>query len=997
MSEPIFKSYGEFRGNGIFDWLFPPKEFDENQTEAARQIVTQVLRHCDYDGSQKFPPIKTIVDFGCGDGSLLSKIRIALKEAINERNKKKTPNKEDEKWPVRFIGVDQCKGMIKYANKLADNLAEELEEKELQFVLVESGEFLYAKTKILEGLDWSSTALLCLGHTWFHILDQEQLLNQINENRPALLLVDVSQSWDQVVDKLLSKDYSLPEGSVYDLTVNLNGEPDPLKLLPIFRDEETRVKSEKIGGKTKHVVYSLRTQLIEITDETRQVVRGIYSYDAGEKSGRWVFATRQVAKLTEQLRPPNGVKRTHDRGTLSLTEAGEILRLTAEAGEITGKGEGKGKCNYLVLREFEHDSGWGKMNCIAFGALSSMAHSLNEAYFEAVRDLVDYIFVSDSNLLEKNQRPAIEGLRKIIEIFGTGLVEVIMPFDPLRDFARMVPLTSSQVNSPVRKTLSTTDLILEQPNRQQNRFPTGYGLYHTMLDLVSSPVAFTLSHVPGYEKALVDLAFEVLERQFLKASKMAADSAKPESVPVNTGNTGNNVSERTVSSYFMIPFYYGSLPLFTLALEEPNDFPANATNGQVYFSLAQNLDRQLHVIVGEDLIRGRVITPFIKATLEAHLKKAGTRTPLYPTTSENVEIQTEMKDAIIKVKKEINIPDEINKAMNKGWKSWVTALPSHRLISLDGTAFQNDRLKVLATDEYDRFGRDAVSQISAWFQVYEYFCADHNAHDKFLCNVHRGKLIGLIKAACCSDDGGLLTSSYFKEVATEFSGKNKTILIFADRLVTDMLQECIEPVVDGRCQNNPNKDKSFQIAKRLFCRGLENRGLFRFSFSRLYAFVMAYSGALLVRTPAGFSDQFEINTVSWESFINDWYALYDWETNKKKAGRKLKLGKYHATNVKDNGADDPIAEIAFCMAFLNVPDPECTIKIDPVTYDVAGSMSIIAHTNKPIDSRTGSDLLHFRKILEKRGNPVTKDKKDWKITVNAALKETGFEVTWKMT
>lgn len=1001
MSTPIFKSYGEFRDSDIFKKLFNIEDVDkdhfiENQNKAARAIVDQILRYC--DGSQAFPQITTIVDFGCGGGSLIGAIKKYLHEVKKKRRKEAIGNeiknitykevkerlkKELRKEKINFIGVDLCSGMINKAKK---------DHRGISFSCFGKGDILL-ESDALKDVDWPSTALLCLGHTWFHILEQDVFLEQIGKKRPPLLLVDVFQTWDEVLHNLYKrhKDYVanneayLEKYKIVAKEEQITLSEKTLNLLPVFVDEEARVLPKFVaenGSLHKSVtgeltVYSLRTQFI---NNGAEVVRGIYAQPGKGGPGRWLFATHQIAMYTESLRPT-------DSSLIKCTEsATDKLHAISKEGKITGV------IDYLVLREFEHVSGWGNMRCIAFGALSKTAHDLNEAYFKAVSGLVDYLFVSDAKLLPKDQKMAIDGLRKMIAIFGAGEVAVIMPFDPLHNFARMVPLTSAQAQCSVCKALSETDLILEHPNLHQKRFPTAYGLYHTMLALVSSPIVFNLSLVPGYEKTLVDAEYEKMEFPFFKASIRELKAV--ESTPNSNCDSENNDTKGS-ASYFIVPFYFGSLPLFALILEEPDLFPANATNGQVYISLAQNLDRQLHVVVGEDSIRSRVIAPLI--------------TTFWQNIHQEMDKSKgdKSKVAIDEIKKNNNIPDQINKAKNKGWKSWVIALPSHKLTSLDSTILQNNCLERIVEEESNRFGKDAISQLSAWLQIAEYFEGDD--HYNLKCNNHRKKMGSLINKTI--QDKSPLSSPYFAKLNGPDLNKNRYILIFTGQLLGELLKECetYHDAFAAGCLKYTDKNRTFQIVKRLFCMEEENRGnQFRFSFSRLYAVVVASSGCLLTRYYDESADKYkltdDIDVSLWEAFKINWGELFDWEFIEPNPSRHLALGR-HTVACMDGV--DVIAEIATCIEFLNSTN-KLEVSKPTVTYDAknksgnkSGTMVIVVKMETSLKtSQKGQDYLKFKTIINRHLSALSSndinEKTEWKMTISAELVKDGFNVDWSL-
>lgn len=787
MTSTIFNNYGDFFKSKIFEYLFIEKSrFEKNQKRAAQEIVDQVFRHCfETKGCRDFPGINTIIDLGCGDGQLLASIKNELK-----------PLEES----ITYYGFDTCQEMINSAKTTYNSVSE------LNFFSIDNISAVFDHAAFIN--NWSKTALVCLGHTWFHILDQEELLCKIGEKRPALILIDVFQTWDDVVADLKDKNYV---------------------------DEETRALKFKVKASDKNLcettsdncIYSLRTEKMNYTKgELQKVHRGIHVTPPGSEPAYWLFRTTQVLKSTEDLRPTHHTLNSYD----ASAEASEKIKAIKDLGDITGTN------NYLFLREFEHVSGWGNMRCLVFGALSPVGKILNDEYFSVVSDLVR------SKISIKNSADTaseVKNLKSLLKIFGDGEIAVIMPFDPLRTFLRMVPL--DQEKQEIYDPITEIDLIVEEPNKYQQRFPTAYSLYHSMLHLVSSPIGFPLNRVPGYKKALVDELYEKLESEFL-ANKT---SKKPKAPPPTTAQGDQNEPQSTEpttkpsckddedKSYFLIPFYFGCLPVFSLILQEPQHLPVGSTQAQVFYAFAQNLDRQLHVVFNEEEIHSSLIAPFLQ----------------------KVWIELCKKQSI-----ESTIPTEINKneikrlfeiALEKPWKSWTQALPSHNIKTLDSVSQQDKQLRTKFNFELTRVAGDAFTNISYWFQTQDFFGVDK--HDKFVCHLHGPCLKNLI-ILLNDENSDLYTSSYFSSV--EKNPKNESIFRFTTKLIK-LINDCTSDT-ENKCNNykkeckeashNPCdhytniKSPVFLATKRLFCRDLANtNNTFRFTFLRIAAAVLAFA------------------------------------------------------------------------------------------------------------------------------------------------------------
>jgi SAM-dependent methyltransferase len=948
---PKFTSYGEFRKSELFHRLFPVDEFESGQATAAKRVVARILGNC--DGRHAFPRIETIVDLGCGDGSLLRAIEELLRglppdNDSQEGDSQEDDSKEDEhssrdkRWPppqgFALLGIDTCGEMIARAGAAVPPAGSRV-----RFFHDERGDGL--ELRILRDLQdakelhWDTTAVLCQGHTWFHILEQDRLLAQIRDKRPAVLLVDIFRTWDRVIERLTGPDKAAAGKAARRAAVDQLVLGDQTLRLGEFKDEEVRLVDD--------AAYSLRTQLIvEPRSSPPQVVRGIYERSADSASvGHWLFATRQVAISSQSLRTSEAGEGSRFPVAVKGEDPVAVASRTLEYAKSPEAGSVTGGCDYVVLREFGHESGWGDMHCIAFAALSPEARDLNEAYFKAVANLVNHVF------LDAKGEKHYGSLRKLTEMFSKGEVAVIMPFDPLRVFARMVPLKAAQmasgdgVSGDVAKLLSTCDLILEHPNYWQRRYATAYSLYHTLLDMVSSPVGFLLRQVPEYEQAPVDVAFDALETALLKATAPG---------------------QKLGRGFFIVPFYFGSLPLFVLILEEPQQLPLSATNAQVYSSLAQNLDRQMHVVIRAEEIRSRVIAPVVADIVAAR--------PALTVIDKDGQSRLE---------------GAVKAAMEaRAWKSWITALPSHPLKSLDATKSRNLKLWRMLSDECDRVYRDAPYQISQWFEDGDFFrkqedrLATGDGHVGVVPKVHAARLDRMYrdcglqnKPPTARDLEGL---PYFRQV-NRFAPQ--WLKFTAERLAS----------LDAGCRAGRTASEQcrqdFDMLKRVFCRSKGNTGSwFRFSFSRLWVVAAVEAGSLAPDVlDAGFA------------------YLRDFEDANGAHG----LGVFRARS-EVAGAADPVTEIGHCARFLGgVGVRELRMeKLDARTVARGGKKLVVATMTlafeiaNPIQER-GADYLDFHKRVSPGAPPLSSAATGWPFRITAEREisprdEETFVVEWKV-
>lgn len=153
---------------------------EKNQDVAANDVVSRILKNC--TGAYHFPKVSTLVDLGCGDGILLSRI-VKLNEACN--GKKFTAYGIDFVDPNVVSGHKEPKSNFTYIKaNLNDKPFNEIPE--------------------LSGVSWDETAILCLCHTWFYFTE-DYVRRAIENVRPAMILIGVYHTWDVAIGKLNSE------------------------------------------------------------------------------------------------------------------------------------------------------------------------------------------------------------------------------------------------------------------------------------------------------------------------------------------------------------------------------------------------------------------------------------------------------------------------------------------------------------------------------------------------------------------------------------------------------------------------------------------------------------------------------------------------------------------------------------------------------------------------------------------------------------------------
>src|ERR1035441_2331940 len=231
MSMKVPGDYGILYDSDLFRKLFP--DFKALQKEAAAHIWDRILGRCGKDLAM--PEIDTIIDLGCGEGTLTQLIAARAGDS-----------------GVSTIGIDcSAKAIKKARSRLAKTHAQRLR------FLHHGGEeaALFEWIRDTLGINWARTALLCLSHTWFH-LDQESLISGIRRYRPVLLVIDIFHTWDNTLGKLTG-----------DKTVLELGKP--------LADSTCWLKT------------------VTNNDDPKTILRGIWRIPSGGGKGAWVFPSLQ--------------------------------------------------------------------------------------------------------------------------------------------------------------------------------------------------------------------------------------------------------------------------------------------------------------------------------------------------------------------------------------------------------------------------------------------------------------------------------------------------------------------------------------------------------------------------------------------------------------------------------------------------------------------------------------------------------------------------------
>lgn len=774
------QDYGRFIASPLFQRLFP--HYSENHEKAAEELVSRVFSQC--YGKSDYPKIETLVDIGCGDGCFLLKIKDQIRK-YNDKIKEET-----FRIPIRrYIGLDVSSEAIRQANKNKRKARNVKFERETNC----APNFIeLSKTSGFE-FERGSTALLVLSHTWFHFVNQKTLLQNINEFRPALIIIDIFHSWDATLHWLKNH---------------------PFKHEPISSNRS---------------IFLLRTQSHGLS----RVWRGVYQIKrTGKKySRKWRFKSDQVRVTTDQLFG------TEDE----LSE----IDTARSAGQLTGGPyvSLKTGCDYVRCQETLYLTGWGFMRNHVLLAVHPVARVINKAFLSVVESII------------KEQRVGWEA-RNLLAFFHRqdgqhppclhGEIALLQPFDPNRAFARFVSLVSTSHEGDASK----HDVIVESPERSQKNYPTAYGLYNTMLSPVSSMQASPLRWAPNYVHSDVDDRFDDLEtNQLLHLPKQTASFAEHHKsaqksgpaffiVPIYLGSLPLFSIILESPSYF--PVAASDAGIYQSTLRNVHD-QVKLTFTEEYIRnkiispfIAKALD-ELHLYYNPSCgTKGVSASSTLDSTthvIEDYLNQI--RGMLDGSRNYNGIFQAD--------------PAKLGGVLGKPWKSWLLTIPSVPIKQLESTKLENQMLVRVFREEAKRALRDDELRISYWFQSGHFFekcdCpsqgrknCDGSAHDEWCPNKHYERLSSMLISISATAEN-FDSSSYF------IRSRGTVLLDWTKKQIKEL--RTLETGND-----NEKRTHIYRDLKSVFCKQLANSGgRFRFGSRRLFCMVQAAIGDVPILPP----------------------------------------------------------------------------------------------------------------------------------------------------
>lgn len=660
-------------------------------------------------------------------------------------------------------------------------------------------------------------ALLILGHTWFH-LDQAKAIEALRRYRPALVLIDVHQKWDHALDHLpYTEGYS--------------------------------ASTTKDGVEAGNTSYLLKTQA-----EGKDLVRrGICN---GDKE---LFHTIQALVTTRDLFGLGTEFKGH-----SNEDAKNCLQEARSAGSLAGGAD------FVCRRKVSHESGWGPMDCYCLVPRDPVAGLFNNAYSEVLDGLLKD--VSTDAGADPRQDARLKGILRIFDepslgneascgVSGCRIAVGILPFDPNLTFCRFFPLFDS-----LSREICQTELLAEIPSLVQERFPSAYGVYQTLLSRSSCPQAFTLRWATDYDHTAVDRAFEKLEEEAIGIAALKKFQSKKGMVLIDDKNP---------PSFFMVPIYCGSLPLFALALRFPAFFDPARTGFDVFLSTLTSLHDAIKVFLTPEKIRLGLIRPWIERCLLADWSQIG---PSSGAAEKLALMERHLFGKPVEAAQEVSrVPSyrlgeqwRGGGVLSQEWKSWILGLPSLPINRMARVEEENRRLWEIWDQERENALLDPALRISLWFQDGKFFedvPGGDRTHEAFYCGHHMDRLREMFRILRYPgdmksgvEDSWLDDAVRFlddrREPVIQYFGK-QTVDHFLFAWLCEQLAEVrslrSKCAVGAECTDVTPQDCKrtkgpFRKLKALFCKTRANRGkAVRFTSLRLFWLLQAAcKGALIL-------------------------------------------------------------------------------------------------------------------------------------------------------
>jgi hypothetical protein len=243
----------------------------------------------------------------------------------------------------------------------------------------------------------------------------------------------------------------------------------------------------------------------------------------------------------------------------------------------------------------------------------------------------------------------------------------------------------------------------------------------TFLNTVSSGTVIQLSKLKDVNKSPIDDEFGVQrEDPFFQASAPKRQTSDTSLILKEHLNAAEK------EGFFVVPFYFADLPLFCLVVEFSQRLPIATTDPSVYFSVLRNTAQ---------LIKQELLSSFEASVLRPFIEQAVFKL----SSSHGLSLQ-----AAIETLRRMRLD-----ACAKPWKSWLLALASEEIRSLEMVKSERRELDKLWQSAERWVLCDIFGRISDWFRLETFFSGkvDPKAHELFVPSIHNPKLDYLLKRA----------------------------------------------------------------------------------------------------------------------------------------------------------------------------------------------------------------------------------------------------------
>ncbi|MDZ7721642.1 MAG: class I SAM-dependent methyltransferase [candidate division KSB1 bacterium] len=413
------------------------------------------------------------------------------------------------------------------------------------------------------------------------------------------------------------------------------------------------------------------------------------------------------------------------------------------------------KKDYLsIVTDEIYYLGYGPMKGFLFCYESDIGRIINDKYYEFIYGQII------SKIMEKDY------IKALFEVTKMKCEAVILPFDKRLTFAKYFSIDASKDDIP------NEQMLVDSIYNTQEKYPTAHGLFMTFLDKVS--VSNIIPLTEWKEKLInkVDKCFgDNIEKPFFKKC-----------------SKGNKLDKEI--PFFIIPFYFGQLPLFGLVLQVDNVLNKEFLSEAVFYAFFNDVYNLINIEIGKLFRDNEIVGNFVLSSINALANAEGTKN---------------RDDAISDFKRHFAY------AREKPWKSWIITLPTVEIKKVKRINAENDEFIQLVESWLERGKMDEYDIVSEFFKRLDFFSGGN--HDE-----------------CCKAHCDILANAGNLE-------SNVLLNTIVNTNVFKWLKNKVNFIINNKntsLSTNKECQECFQLLKSVFCKCQENKGNdFRFRLLRL--------------------------------------------------------------------------------------------------------------------------------------------------------------------